>query len=154
MPNKKKKKPATKDLLNDENVRRWYENTSRGSKLNADIRLRRLNLFCYKTDTTPIKLVKIGKKDVIKIENMLLDHVSWLESQNYAPNYVEGILKSIKSWLVFNYIELKRKIKIANAGIPVNIQDEQVPTKAQLQSILNVSNPRTRSSISLMAFSE
>jgi len=153
MSNKKKKKPATKDLLNDENVRRWYENTSRGSKLNADIRLRRLNLFCYKTDTTPIKLVKIGKKDVIKIENMLLDHVSWLESQNYAPNYVEGILKSIKSWLVFNYIELKRKIKIANAGIPVNIQDEQVPTKTQLQSILNVANPRTRSSISLMAFS-
>jgi len=153
MSNKKKKKPATKDLLNDENVRRWYDNTSRGSKLNADIRLRRLNLFCYRTDTTPIKLVKIGRKDVIKIENMLLDHVSWLESQNYAPNYIEGILKSIKSWLVFNYIELKRKIKIANAGIPVNIQDEQVPTKTQLQSILNVSNPRTRSSISLMAFS-
>ncbi|MDH3779366.1 MAG: hypothetical protein OES15_00775 [Nitrosopumilus sp.] len=153
MSNKKKKKPATKDLLNDENVRRWYDNTSRGSKLNADIRLRRLNLFCYRTDTTPVKLVKIGKKDVIRIEDMLLDHVSWLESQNYAPNYIEGILKSIKSWLVFNYIELKRKIKIANAGIPVNIQDEQVPTKTQLQSILNVSNPRTRSSISLMAFS-
>jgi len=148
-----KKKPATKDLLNDENVRRWYDNTSRGSKLNADIRLRRLNLFCYRTNITPIKLVKIGKKDVIKIEDMLLDHVSWLESQNYAPNYIEGILKSIKSWLVFNYVELKRKIKIANAGIPVNIQDEQVPTKTQLQSILNVSNPRTRSSISLMAFS-
>jgi len=153
MSNKNKKKPVTKDLLQDENVRRWYDNTSRGSKLNADIRLRRLNLFCYRTDTTPIKLVKIGRKDVIKIENMLLDHVSWLESQNYAPNYIEGILKSIKSWLIFNYIELKRKIKIANAGIPVNIQDEQVPTKIQLQSILNVSSPRTRSSISLMAFS-
>jgi len=153
MPNKKKRKPATKDLLNDENVRRWYDNTSRGSKLNADIRLRRLNLFCYRTDTTPAKLVRIGRKDVIRIEDMLLDHVSWLESQNYAPNYIEGILKSIKSWLVFNYVELKRKIKIANAGIPVNIQDEQVPTKTQLQSILNVANPRTRSSISLMAFS-
>ena len=149
----KKKKPAVKDLLQDDNVRRWYENTSRGSKLNADIRLRRLNLFCYRTNTTPTKLVKIGKKDVIKIEDMLLDHVSWLESQNYAPNYIDGILKSVKSWLVFNYIELKRKVKIANAGIPVQIQDEQVPTKTQLQSILNVANPRTRTSISLMAFS-
>jgi len=149
----KKKKPATKDLLRDDNVRRWYENTSRGSKLNADIRLRRLNLFCYRTNITPSTLVKIGRKDVIKIEDMLLDHVSWLESQNYAPNYIDGILKSIKSWLVFNYIELKRKIKIANAGIPVNIQDEQVPTKTQLQSILNVASTRTRTSISLMAFS-
>ena len=153
MSTKTKKKFATKDLLLDENVRRWYDNTSRGSKLNADIRLRRLNLFCYRTNTTPSSLVKIGKRDVIKLENILLDHVSWLESQNYAPNYIDGILKSIKSWLVFNYIEPKRKIRIANAGIPVNIQDEQVPTKEQLQSILNVANPRTRASISLMAFS-
>ena len=149
----KKKKSATKDLLQDKNVRRWYDNTSRGSKLNADIRLRRLNLFCYRTDTTPSSLVKIGKRDVIKLENILLDHVSWLESQNYAPNYIDGILKSIKSWLVFNYIEPKRKIRIANSGISVNIQDEQVPTKEQLQSILNVANPRARVSISLMAFS-
>ena len=34
----KKKKLAAKDLLHNENVRRWYDNTSRGSKLNADIR--------------------------------------------------------------------------------------------------------------------
>ena len=149
----KKKKSATKDLLQDKNVQRWYDNTSRGSKLNADIRLRRLNLFCYRTNTTPSSLVKIGEKDVIKLEDMLLDHVSWLESQNYAPNYIEGILKSIRSWLIFNYINPKRKIRIANAGIPVNIQDEQVPTKEQLQAILNVANPRTRASISLMAFS-
>ena len=149
----KRKKSATKDLLSDENVQRWYDNTSRGSKLNADIRLRRLNLFCYRTNTTPSSLVKIGKRDVIKLENILLDHVSWLESQNYAPNYIDGILKSIKSWLVFNYIEPKRKIKIANAGIPINIQDEQVPTKEQLQSILNVASLRARASISLMAFS-
>ncbi len=149
----KKKKSVTKDLLHDENIRRWYDNTSRGSRLNADIRLRRLNLFCYRTNTTPSSLVNIGKRDVIKLENILLDHVSWLESQNYAPNYIEGILKSIKSWLVFNYIEPKRKIRIANSGIPVNIQDEQVPPKEQLQSILNVANPRTRVSISLMAFS-
>ena len=63
-----KKKSATKDLLRDENVQRWYDNTSRGSKLNADIRLRRLNLFCYRTNTTPSSLVKIGKRDVIKLE--------------------------------------------------------------------------------------
>ena len=50
--------------------------------------------------------------------------MSWLESQNYAPNYIEGILKSVKSWLIFNYVEPKRKIRITNAKIPVNIQDD------------------------------
>ena len=58
----KKKKSTVKDLLHDENIRRWYDNTTRGSKLNADIGLHRLNLFCYRTNTTPSSLVKIGKK--------------------------------------------------------------------------------------------
>lgn len=101
----------------------------RGSKINADIRLRRLNLFCHTINTTPSKLISVGKKDVIAIENILLDHVSWLESQNYSPNYIDGILKSIKSWLSFSYVELKRKIRIANAGVPTSIQDEVIPTK-------------------------
>lgn len=148
-----KRKRAAKDLLKDKNVKRWYENTRRGSKLNADIRLRRLNLFCYTIDTTPAKLISIGKKDAIAIENILLDHVSWLESQNYSPNYIDGILKSIKSWLHHNYIELKHKIRIANAGIPIRIQDEAVPTKEILKAILDVASPRERASISLMAFS-
>ena len=68
-----KKKQAAKKLLQDINVKRWYENLSRGSKLNADIRLRRLNLFCYTVNITPAKLVSVGKKDVIIIENILLD---------------------------------------------------------------------------------
>ena len=153
MKNKKKTKQAARELLKDGNVKRWYENTCRGSKLNADIRLRRLNLFCYTTDTTPAKLASVGKKDAIAIENILLDHVSWLESQNYSPNYIDGILKAIKSWLSYNYIELKRKIRITNAGVPVNIQDEIIPTKEILKSIIDVANPRTRASISLMAFS-
>lgn len=147
-----RKKNSAKGLLFDENVRRWYENTCRGSKLNAAIRLRRLNLFCNRTNSTPAELVDIGKNDIMKIEDLFHDHVSWLESQGYAPNYIDGILKSVKSWLGYNYIELKRKIKIANAGVAVRIQEEKVPTKEELKSILNVAKPRARASISLMAF--
>ena len=105
------KKPATKDLLHDDNVRRWYENTSRGSKLNADIRLRRLNLFCHRTSTTPVKLVRIGRKDIIKLENMLFDHVSWLELQNYAPNIYRGNNQISKVMVGIQLHRAKKKSK-------------------------------------------
>ena len=136
----------------DRNVKRWHENMARSSRLNTDVRLRRLDLFCNRTKTTPAKLVRTGKKDAIKIEDILLDHVSWLESQGYAPNYIDGILKSVKAWLAFNYVELRRKIRITDAGVSVRIQNESVPTKEELESILNAANAKTRAIIGLMAF--
>ncbi len=139
-------------LLNDENIRRWHENMARGSKLTASVRLRRLKLFCERTGKTAAELVIIGQKNIMELENILLDHVSWLESQNYAPGYIDNILKAIRSWLAFNYVQPKRKIKITNAGIPVSIQDERIPTKEELAAMLDVSGPRGRTSISLMAF--
>jgi len=147
------KRKAARELLKNKDVKRWYENLAGGSKLNADVRLRRLNLFCHTINTTPAKLVSVGNKDILDIENILLDHVSWLESQNYSPNYIDGTIKSIKSWLSYNYIEPRRKIRIANAGVSVRIQDEKIPTKDELKSILNVASTRARASISLMAFS-
>ncbi len=141
------------ELLKDENIRRWHENMARGSKLTASVRLRRLKLFCQTTGKTAAELVSVGQKNIMELENILLDHVSWLESQNYAPGYIDNILKAIRSWLAFNYVVPKRKIKITNAGIPVRIQDERIPTKEELAAMLDVSGPRGRTSISLMAFS-
>ncbi|CAE6492493.1 hypothetical protein NUZ5A_50043 [Candidatus Nitrosotenuis uzonensis] len=42
-------------LLKDKNVRRWNENLAHGSKITASVRLRRLALFCIRTNTTPSK---------------------------------------------------------------------------------------------------
>ena len=39
-------KARHKQLLNDPDVRRWYSNIARESKLTADVRLRRLGRFC------------------------------------------------------------------------------------------------------------
>ena len=126
----------TKNLLKDLDVKRWHDNLARGSKLTASVRLRRLNLFCQRTGKTPTDLVSVGSADIVKLENILLDHVSWLESQNYAPGYIDGILKAIRSWLAFNYVELKRRIKIKNADIPVTIQDERFQQKKSLHQYL------------------
>ncbi|MCG8530461.1 MAG: hypothetical protein MI749_07350 [Desulfovibrionales bacterium] len=144
---------SSRDLLDsDENVRRWHANLARASPLTADSRIRRLNMFRKNTGTTPAEMVKIGKESSMKAEDMILDYVTWMETQNYAPGYIGDVVKALKSWLSYNYIDMRRKIKIANSRIPVTLQDEQVPTTAQLESIMNAADPRTRASMSLMAF--
>jgi len=149
---KKAAKKKSRDLLKDHDVRRWYENLCRSSKLNADVYLRRLRLFCEQRRTTPKKLAAIGTANAKQVEDMLHDHVQHLETQGYAPSYVKGILKAIKSWLSYNYVELKRKIKVANADMTVTLQDERVPTRDELKGILNHASIRGRASAGLIAF--
>ncbi|GAH19913.1 unnamed protein product, partial [marine sediment metagenome] len=65
-------------------------------------------------DMTPSGLVEMGKEDVEKVEDLLLDFVSELHRGGRAPGYIEHYLTSVKSWLRFNRIELVRRIKIGN----------------------------------------
>ncbi|MEO9310242.1 MAG: hypothetical protein ABI337_08100, partial [Nitrososphaera sp.] len=112
-----------KRLLADPDVKRWYDNIARGSTITADVRLRRLGVYCENTDITPKKLAQIGIKNVRDVEDLLLDYVSFLEKKGYAPSYIEDILKALRSWLSFNYIKPVRKIKIKNADIPITLEN-------------------------------
>ncbi len=144
---------SSKKLLEaDENVARWHTNLARSSQLTANSRIRRLSLFYKNTGITPAEMVATGRESSMKAEDMILDYVTWMESQKYAPGYIEDVVKALKSWLTYNYVDIRRKIKMANARIPVTLEDEQVPTPAQLESIMNTADPRTRACMSLMAF--
>ncbi len=139
-------------LESDENVARWHANLARSSQLTADSRIRRLNMFYKNTGITPAEMVATGKEDSMRAEDTILDYVTWMEAQKYAPGYIEDVVKALKSWLSYNYVDIRRKIKVANARIPVTLEDEQVPTPAQLESIMNAADSRTRACMSLMAF--
>ncbi len=141
-----------KALLNDPDVRRWYDNMRRSSAITCSVRLRRLNLFCSRVGMTPHELSQTGRDDPMKVENVLLDHVSWMEEKKYAPGYTAGVIGAVKSWLEYNHIEIRRKIKIADSDVPVSIQDEKVPDKEQLKKMLDAADPRCRVIISMMAF--
>lgn len=150
---KEKLSGSTRSLLElDEDVARWHANLARASQITADVRARRLNMFYKNTGITPAMMVATGKGNSVRVEDMMLDYVTWMESQKYAPGYIEDVVKALKSWLMYNYVDIRRKIKIANARIPVTLEDEQVPTPAQLESIMNAADPRTRACMSLMAF--
>jgi len=148
---KKKTKSRHKKLLVDPDVRRWYDNIARGSTMTADVRIRRLGVYCERTGITPKKLAQIGINNVKDAEDLLLDYVSFLEKTGYAPSYIEDILKALRSWLSFNYVKLVRKIKIKNADIPVTLENEEIPSKIKLREILDAASARERVIISFMA---
>jgi len=116
-------------LLQDPDVERWYRNVERGSGNTAEVHLRRLSLFCEQKGLTPKELVNLGRKDRKRLEDIVQDHVTKMELDGKSPGYIAGILKGVKSWLVHNEIELKRKVKVSNRGATPTIEDERVPEK-------------------------
>jgi len=121
--------------------------------MTADVRLRRLGVYCERTSVTPKKLVQIGMNNIKDVEDLLLDYVSFLEKSAYAPSYIEDILKALRSWLSFNYVKLVRKIKIKNADIPITLENEEIPSKTKLREILDAASALLNSSdVALLDF--
>ena len=73
-------------LLEDVDVRRWYENVARGSEVTADVYLRRLGAFCKHFELSPKRLISLSEDEVY---NLLLDYVSALERAGRAGSYID-----------------------------------------------------------------
>lgn len=149
MPDSKKARPRAKYayLLDDKDVRRWYDNIARGSPAAAEIYLRNLGNFCQANQLTPRKL---ASKRPSAIENLLMDYVSTVQ-EKYAGSYIHNTIKVIKSWLAHNGIELKRKIKITGAHETPTLKDERVPTKDELRRIFLSAGKQARVACVLVA---
>jgi len=100
---------------------------------------------------TPKGLVDLGRKNRKRLEDMIEDHITRMESERKSPGYIAGILKGVKSWLVHNEIELKRKVKISNRGATPTIDDERVPEKDELKALLMYGDDRASAAICLIA---
>jgi hypothetical protein len=144
------RRPSYFHLLNDAEVKRWYENVRRGSKITADVYLRRLGGLCIRNNTTPAGLARLGDADVTRL---LLDQVSKLESEGYAGSYIESIVKAARSWLTHNRIALTVKIKVAGADDTPTLVNERTPTSQELAGILRAGELDARAAAALIAFS-
>lgn len=147
------KRSKRAELLRDADVERWFRNVSRGSQITAEVHLRRLSLFCEQNGLTPKELVVLGRENKKKLEDLVEDHVTKMESERKSPGYIAGILKGVKSWLVHNEIELKRRVRIANRGATPTIESERVPEKEELRALLMYGDERVSAAICLVAMS-
>lgn len=131
--------------------KRFYDNLARNSVSTADERMRILNRFFMKFNLTPSSVVITAKTDKKKIEDLLMDFTTELYSEGKAPGYIRNYIKSVKTWLTFNGIEMKQKINIGNLNHQPTIENEVVPTKEELRQLFNYADDRGRTSIALMS---
>jgi len=137
-------------LLADADVRRWYENVARGSRVTADVYLRRLGSACKALNLKPKDLLGMSEK---ALGMLLADFVSRLEREGKAGSYIKSCVKAIKSWLSFNMVEVKVKIKIKDADDTPTLREERVPTQQELRKIFMCGDLRARCACALLAHS-
>ena len=97
-------------LLSNQDIKRWYDNLARSSVVTAEVRLRKLGRFCENNKMTPRELIELGLKDPRDVADLLEDNITTMEKQRLAPQYIKGIITSVKSWLDHFDIEVKRRI--------------------------------------------
>ncbi|MGC8558550.1 MAG: site-specific integrase, partial [Nitrososphaeria archaeon] len=137
-------------LLQDRDVKRWYDNVARGSQVTADVYLRRLASFCRTNNLTPVSLLSL---DIKKIQDILLDTVTDMENQGKAGSYIHSVIKAVRSWLSFNDIQISKKIKIRGVMETPTLKNERVPTQEELRRIFLSADPQQRVACVLMAHS-
>ncbi|RJS85039.1 hypothetical protein CW706_02410 [Candidatus Bathyarchaeota archaeon] len=119
-------------LLEDVDIRHWYENVARGSCVTADVYLRRLGAFCQSFGRSPKDLLGMSEAELY---NLLLDYISMMERKGVCWQLFKSALKAVKSWSAHNGIEIRRKIKIEGADDTPTLRDERVLTQQELRRI-------------------
>ncbi|HUI01236.1 MAG TPA: hypothetical protein VLX56_06370, partial [Nitrososphaerales archaeon] len=139
------------DLLKDSDVKRWYDNLNASSTVTSEVYLRTLGLYCQLNNTTPRRILKEATSK--QFHDRFMDFVRKMESEGKAGSYIERFRKVLISWLSHNRVKVELKVNIAGRMETPTLRNERIPTTSELSKILRMANPRTRVSISLMAFS-
>jgi integrase len=134
-------------LLDDPAVLGWVSDGQRGSPALAGARFRRLGNACAALKTTPADLARMDERQAVGFLRQL---VGECEAREITGVTVKGYVTAVKSWWRFNDIEVRKRVTIRQgAGIYDN---ERVPTREELQRIIDVSLLREKVAASLMAF--
>jgi hypothetical protein len=137
-----------KQMLEDKDFRRWYDNVTRGSLVTAQEWFRRIGFVCARFETTPQKIARMSQKQAT---DFLLDVIGTLEKEGRSGNYISNIVKPLKSWLAWNDTQITRAIKIPRSQ-PTKVENERPPTQEELKKILNAAELRAKVACSLVAF--
>ena len=140
-----------KELLENEEIKRWFENLKAKSYLTATVYLRGLGYYCELTGATPDTIIQDPKSG--KLRNDFMDFVRKMESEGKAGSYIVRYKKVLRSWLGFNGLDFKLNVNIAYENRSPRVEGERIPEKSELARILRKGEGRAKLEISLLAFS-
>ena len=133
------------NLLKDQTVKLWHESGNKGTK---SVYLRRLGFLCATYNVTPRKLRTM--KDIER-HDFLQRVINDLEGKHKAGGTVESYVKAVRSYLRSRYIKVE-DLPVHNARATPTLETESIPTKEELQRILNSKDIRAKVAVSIMAF--
>ena len=151
--NTMKLKIRQKILLEDPTIKRWYENLKAKSEITADNYLRNFGLWLEWLNLTEEKLRKLATENFNTLKNLISDEIRKKEHEGKAGSYISTSLKPMLSFLKFNNITINLQINIKNENRNLTTENERIPTKEELATILRSTDTRGRLEIALMAFS-
>ncbi len=140
-----------KELLENEEISRWFDNLRAKSYLTATVYLRGLGYYCELTGSSPDSIIEDAKSSNLRKDFM--DFVRKMEREGKAGSYIARYKKVLRSWLGFNGIDFKFGVNIAYENRSPRVEGERIPEKTELTKILRNGSPRARLAISLLAFS-
>ena len=140
-------------LLKNDLVKRWHENLKARSEITADNYLRNLGLWLERTELTPNSLLKTSKENYEDLKNRISDQIRLMENNGKAGSYISMSLKPLISFLKFQNIQIKLQINIRNENRNLTTENERIPSKEELSSIMRHATPRSRLEIALMSYS-
>jgi len=138
-------------LLSQPEIKRWYDNVSRGSPNTSEIWLRRLSRFSEQCGLTPLEFAELGMKDVRAVTDLIQDQITKMEEKGNSPGYIKGMLNAVKSWLRQFDMEIKRKLNVRNPNYTPTLENERVPQGEELTELFRRANLRAGASMALMA---
>jgi integrase len=138
-------------IMAQDEIRRWYDNMRRKSKITAGVVSYNLALYCTNTNTTPDKILKMALDSTLK--SQFEDFVTQMEKKGKKGTYIAQIKASINSWLKYNGYVQRIKSSITNETINENTQYERVPTREEFEKVMRKLDSRGRVELSLIALS-
>ncbi len=153
----KNKKDTTKkttfkeQALRNPDVERWFDNLSRASINTAEVRLRRCIHTFRQHDMSMIDGIQMAQKSNKGTCDFIQDHITMMEQQGKAPQYIKSTVTALKSWYAHFDIELKRKFLISNVESTTTLENEQVPEAEDLTELFNRAKLRQSAIMALIA---
>jgi hypothetical protein len=138
-------------LLSNPDIKRWYDNVSRGSPTTSEVWLRRLSKFCQDCNLAPMELAELGMRDARAVTDLIQDHITRMEEKGNSPGYIKGMLNSVKSWLRQFDVEIKRKLNVRNPSYTPTLENERVPQGDELIELFRRATLRAGAAMALMA---
>jgi integrase len=132
----------------DETFAMWVLNNAAGSYTTAIERGRVFSRFLDKMNWTLVEMMDFVSKDQSGFERKLELFARKQESQGYKQGTINNYFKALRSWLEYNDIQLRRRIKISRTVS----KREKVPTPDEIELILKAASPRQAVCVSMVAY--